>query len=371
MDNAVLIVAASGRALAASARRGGYVPLVVDWFGDSDTLALAAAHARIESGLARGMTADALDDAIARVTARHEPCGFICGTGFEDRPHLLAHLARRWPLLGNDASTVAKMKEPSGFAALCRELGIPHPDTALCPPADPRGWVAKRRGGAGGSHVKVAAGCAPTDNIYYQREFPGTPISVLFLADGRRALVLGLSTQWSAPATHASFRFGGAARPALLDDAVAALLADSVQRIAAATNLKGLNSADFLVSDHEFCLLEINPRPGATIDIFEPPHTSLLALHIEACRGALAPCSLDLAGAAATAIAYGRRDLRVPTLEWPEWTADRPHTGAEIGAGEPLCTVHASGNTYPEVRALVDTRLETILDRTHAECPSA
>jgi len=69
MDNkAVVIIAASGRALATSARRGGYLPLVVDWFGDADTLALVAAHACLENGLARGMTADALDAALSAVT---------------------------------------------------------------------------------------------------------------------------------------------------------------------------------------------------------------------------------------------------------------------------------------------------------------
>ena len=38
MHRTVLIAAISGRALAASARRGGYVPLVADFFGDADTL---------------------------------------------------------------------------------------------------------------------------------------------------------------------------------------------------------------------------------------------------------------------------------------------------------------------------------------------
>ncbi len=36
---AVLIAATSGRALAASARRAGYRPLVADFFGDHDTIA--------------------------------------------------------------------------------------------------------------------------------------------------------------------------------------------------------------------------------------------------------------------------------------------------------------------------------------------
>src|SRR5690349_21196130 len=96
-SDAVVIVAASGRALAASARRGGYAPRVIDYFGDSDTLALAQAHVRLDDGLARGITPHALDRALAKVIGTARPRGVVWGTGFEDRPNLLDHLARRLP----------------------------------------------------------------------------------------------------------------------------------------------------------------------------------------------------------------------------------------------------------------------------------
>ena len=51
--------------------------------------------------------------------------------------------------------------------------------------------------------------------------------------------------------------------------------------------LAGLNSVDFLVADDAVWLLEINPRPGATLDIFEPDGGSLFALHVQACGGVL------------------------------------------------------------------------------------
>src|SRR3954471_623855 len=110
----VVIVAASGRALAASARRAGYLPLIIDWFGDADTLAHAEAHARVE-GLAHGYTRDALDAALAKVIGAREPCGVVYGTGFEDRPQLIAHLAQRLPILGNAAATIAVLKDPQAF----------------------------------------------------------------------------------------------------------------------------------------------------------------------------------------------------------------------------------------------------------------
>ena len=366
MDNkAVVIIAASGRALAASARRGGYLPLVVDWFGDADTLALSAAHAGLAHGLARGMTAGGLDAAMSAVTRGYQPLGVVCGTGFEDRPELLEHLAQHWRIFGCSAETVRRVKDPEAFATLCRDCAVPHPEISLTRPLDTTGWLAKRKGGAGGSHV-VAAAARDAANFYYQRHAPGQSVSALFLANGKRALVLGFSSQWASPAPHQPHRYGGAIRPALLADKTSDLLEDIVQKIARAIPLIGLCSADFLVDGDDFRLLEVNPRPGATLDIFEAPQKSLFALHMAACEGELAAQAPNLAGVNATAIAYGKHDMHVPAFDWPEWSADRPHAGTVVREGEPLCTIRATAGGHAETRALIDQRLEMILARTHA-----
>jgi predicted ATP-grasp superfamily ATP-dependent carboligase len=227
------------------------------------------------------------------------------------------------------------------------------------------GWLAKRKGGAGGSHVIPAAG-RDGANIYYQRVVPGEPISALFLGNGKRARVLGFSSQWASPTPHRPYRYGGAIRPAIVSGNTSELLEDAVYKIADAIPLTGLSSADFLVDGDDFRLLEVNPRPGATLDIFETPQKSLFALHMAACEGELAVQASSLAGVTATAIAYGKHDMRVPAFEWPEWTADRPHAGTVVKEGEPLCTVHAAAANHIEARALIDERLETILALTHA-----
>jgi predicted ATP-grasp superfamily ATP-dependent carboligase len=366
MDSkAVVIVAASGRALAASARRGGYLPLVIDWFGDTDTLALSAAHAGLADGLARGMTAGTLDTAMAAVTKSYQPLGIVCGTGFEDRPELLEHLAHHGRIFGCSADTVRRVKDPAAFAALCLDCAVPHPEISCARPVDATGWLAKRKGGAGGSHV-VAAAARDAANFYYQRQVPGEGVSALFLANGKRALVLGFSSQWVSATPHQPFRYGGAIRPALLPKNISDLLEDVVRKIARAIPLLGLCSADFLVDGDDFRLLEVNPRPGATLDIFEAPQKSLFALHMAACAGELAAQAPSLAGVDATAIAYGKHDMHVPAFDWPEWSADRPRAGTMVRQGEPLCTILAAAAGHAQTRALIEQRLETILARTHA-----
>src|SRR5262245_36529165 len=362
MDRTVLIVAASGRALAASARRGGFTPLVADFFADQDTLALASAHRRLSSGLMAGMQAGEVLSALAALADGVGPVGVVCGTGFEARPGRLAAIAERWPLLGNSAETVARIKDPLILAALCRDRGIPHPDVSLERPAEMGAWLAKRHGGAGGRHVTGDLDRGRGAALYFQRRVAGEPISALVLANGRDARVLGFSRQWSAATLQQPFRYGGAVTPVALAPAIAAALAEAVRRVVAAVPLVGLNSIDFLVDRDGFWLLEVNPRPGATLDIFAPDEGSLFALHVDACRGALPRCAPTLTDACASAIVYAEHDIAfAPSVAWPDWTADRPLVGTAIATGEPLCTVLARADTPDAARQLLARRIDAVL----------
>src|SRR5262245_47661774 len=359
----VLIVAPSGRALATSARRGGFVPLIADFFGDQDTLAQAHAHRRLPSGPSIGMQVDEVVEALEGLSLGREPVGVVCGSGFEDRPSLLAEIARRWRLIGNAADVVARVKDPIMLAELCRDCGIPHPSISLARPADANGWLMKRHGGAGGQHVKTEFGDHSIEKHYVQRRVPGTPVGALILANRLHARVLGFSAQWPSPAADQPFRYGGAVTPAPIARSTADALAQAVQRLIALVPLVGLNSVDFLVDGNEFWLLEINPRPGATLDIFEPEDGSLFARHVDACRGLLEARPAARNGARAGAIVYAEQDIVVPALEWPGWVADRSHAGTFICAGDPLCTVRAAAATADEARRLVARRREAILAR--------
>ncbi|HEX6829921.1 MAG TPA: hypothetical protein VF090_00060, partial [Methyloceanibacter sp.] len=150
----LLIAAVSGRALAASARRAGFVPLVADFFADADTGQIAHSCYKLDD-LKRGFRWEALAPALeALAEAAPLPLlGVVYGSGFEDRPALLAKIADRWPLRGNGPSALTRVKTPEVFFTELARLGIPHPRTVMDPAAAGCGWLAKRQGGAGGSHV--------------------------------------------------------------------------------------------------------------------------------------------------------------------------------------------------------------------------
>jgi uncharacterized protein len=370
---AVLIVAFSGRALAASAHRAGYMPLVADLFADADTAELAMRNIHVEGDLTRGFSAPHMLAALDELAAHGpKPLGVVYGAGFEARLDLLEEIGKRWRILGNAPVTVARLKAPRVFADCCARLGIPHPEITVDPPAEPKGWLRKLCGGAGGSHIVFASheSARPArdcEGFYYQRRVAGQAISASFLATRHQTHIIGFSEQWRAPNARDPFRFGGAVRPAWISSALRAELTEAIARIAAEFDLTGLNSADFIVGDEgEWWLLEINPRPGATLDIFDMGDPPLFALHLEAAFGETIPAVPTLRGAAATQIVYASQAISVPPdLRYPSWTVDRPRPGVGLMVNDPFCTVLAQEENACEAKALCAERgrhWQTILE---------
>lgn len=373
----LLIAAVSGRALARAAANAGYVPLVADFFADTDTQAIAHTCTKLPGAIEQGLHWGSLKAVLASLEkdAPSPVLGVIYGSGFEDRPHLLERIAMRWPLLGNNAETVARIKEPGRFFTTLDALGIPHPATTVHRPQEAAGWVAKRRGGAGGSHVKPVQDRDCTSDLYYQAMIPGPTISALFVANGRDACVLGFSDQWTAPAPGKPWRYGGAVQPSSIPQTVIAAMTKTVATLTRTYGLKGLASADFVVSEAEPYLLEVNPRPGATLDIFWGAEDPLLAMHIAAVLDAELPQKPPLfPDGQASAVLYAPEPLVVPVgMTWPTWAADVPAPRERIDKHRPICTVLARAGSGAQAKKLVEARQVSLLAklRGRAQVPSA
>jgi predicted ATP-grasp superfamily ATP-dependent carboligase len=359
---AIIVVANSARALASCAKRAGFAPLSIDVFGDDDTRGVSLAAIKLEGGLSDGLTSDKVARAVETLITAYDPIGLVYGAGFEHDPETIAAIARMTRIFGNEAEAVGRAKSPLALARLCAAIGISHPPIAFAAPEEPEHWLVKRRGGVGGAHITAAAGASPAPpDCYFQRRVTGRNISALFVANGKKAEIIGLSTQWTAPTPASPFRYGGAAGPIDLGAAQAEEIARSVADIACELRLVGLNSADFLVSDETVWLIEINPRPGATLDVFEPNEGALFAHHVAACEGCLKPVPTGLSLRVAEIVYAPIHMVSRVERNWPDWVVDRPAPGTRIAAGDPLCTVLASGATVNLARTYVGERALRIL----------
>ncbi|WP_063776659.1 ATP-grasp domain-containing protein [Microvirga massiliensis] len=358
----ILLAAQSGRALAAAARRAGLRPLVADLFGDTDTRALAEHYRPLRGQF--GFSIDgtsvlgALEELVA--AAEGEPIGIVLGSGFEAAPDVVETIASRFRLFGAGANTLRILKDPIRFAAILDRIGIQHPAVSLGSVADPDNWLAKRAGASGGTHIGPALSGLPEDGTYYQRRVVGEQRSFAFLADGRCAQVFAVTAQWTSPSVRAPHRFGGGLYPGACPPTVMREAKRGLDAIVAETGLQGLASADCLVDGENWWLLEVNPRPGATLDVLDRRTRPLLLDHIEACLGRLPPIE-SMPRAAATTIVYASRPLPdVPVIDWPDHVFDRPEPGSRIPPDGPVCTVFADGDNAAAALDLLDRRVQDV-----------
>lgn len=360
-----LIAAVTGRALAASASRAGHRVIVLDCFADRDTSAFATECRSVVAAHRLGFDRRALLAAAQAVIVGSRCAGLVYGSGFEGCPGLLSGLTQGLRLYGNAPAVVAAVRDPGGFFGLLDRLGIHHPEVRLAPPADGAGWLVKRAGGAGGAHVRPAGRRAVGADGYYQRLSPGRVLSVLFLANGRRACIIGFNEQWTAGARPTlPFLYGGAISGISLPRAVKLDIRPKLDALVAATGLVGLNGLDFLLQDEQWSVLELNPRPTATMELYDPDYPrGLFDWHLRACNGELPVRAATPRAIRAHAVVYatGNASLSVGST-LPEWCRDVPRPGTSFAAGEPVCTVHAAASDA-ERTSLLLRRRRTQLER--------
>lgn len=352
----VLIAAFSGRRLAQSMRAAGYLPLVLDSYGDEDTRT-AAEHlisdpSIVENGFRAKRTLAALNALKSRTSS--QPIGLVLGAGFERSPKLVARLAQEFRLLGCNAATIAKTKAPSAFFGKLTEQGIPHPKTLLKDDTTMRNpdltWLRKRIGGMGGLHVHPLATDAPIpDGHYAQQHIDGLTISATVLSTGTQQ-AFAFTQQWTAPSPVAPYRFGGVVGNVSPETELETRLIDTMLPLLRDLELIGLVTFDFIITpDAEAFLLEINPRPSASLDVLDDADGSLLASHILATTGR-GPEALQHLQAhwrpETKASAYLYADagpFTIPAIAWPTWVHDRPIQGSTIAHHTPILTVTATG----------------------------
>lgn len=359
----VLIVSASGRALAASAVRAGIPVVVLDLFDDVDTRALAVAS-RCCAGAAGGFSQRLL---LAAARELSPPEGFaaaVVGSGLEARPRTWSALARQAPLLGNSMESIALSKDPVRFFALLDRLGIAHPEVRLDVPEDRRGWLSKRIGGAGGVHVRPAeAPWSQRERRYFQRYVPGEVLSALFLADGRQALRVGLNRlRAEALSPSKPFAYGGAVTLSGIAPSELAQIDRAIAMLTEALGLRGLNGIDFVRSREGVVILELNARPTATMELSDDRVAGgLFRAHLAACAGALPDHLQPPARSHAHAVLWARAPLHIEArTHWPTWVSDIPTPGTSVRARRPVCTVHACADDADAAERLAKNRMEAL-----------
>ncbi len=374
------MAALSARLLAQMGAQSGMKVIALDVFGDSDTRAAASRWMPIGAPQALRIDAQLLLETLAALARGGAVQGWIAGTGFEGRAELLEQGAALLPLLGTSAADVHRLRDPKAFFETLDALDIAHPEVRHAGVAGAPGWLLKDFGASGATHIRRAGMDQPASSQYLQREAPGATMSATFLANGREALLLGCNQQIVRPFDDLPFRFHGVIGPVAVPAAVRTRIARALDALSASFCLRGLGSLDFLLDGDAVNVLEVNPRPPASMALYpRVGDHALFSAHLQACRGgalldtamgedsavgspqvrgteivfAAQPLRLDDAALAALAQKPATHDVprRAATR------ADAPH----FARGEPVCSISASGTDAAGVSRELAQRRNAVL----------
>jgi uncharacterized protein len=357
----ILVVAQSARMLAQLGVSAGYIPLVIDCYGDQDTLAYAEDCQRIAS-MAEADFSPALDYFLGR----YPVTDMVYGSGFERYPDSLRLAGIQMKIMGNQPDVFAGLHDKAAFFSLLSALQIPYPEVSFHPPEDETGWLVKPMVGHGGVGIKRYRKTEDVEQAtYWQKYQAGVPHSVLFLADGKRCVVIGFNRQWTtAVNAENEFCFSGIINSAGLTDGQKQQISNWVSKLVAELSLRGLNSLDFIQASETSYVLEINPRLPASMQLYD---ADLFVWHIKACQGELLDYQPKQVGFTGYQIIYAKQDTQIPHgFAWPEGIADIPFADSIIGAGQPICSIIARGKEPDEVLKQLKLKQELItnhLDR--------
>jgi predicted ATP-grasp superfamily ATP-dependent carboligase len=357
--NTLVVASLSARLMAESARDAGFHVIALDVFGDRDTRRAARAWYAIGPSQALQLDPPRVLDALRAARREHGPVlGWVAGSGFEAWPDLLAQGAAELPLIGTAPSAQQAVRHPATFFASLAALDLPHPATQWQPPGDPASWLHKDSGSSGGWQVRPATArpLRPTPGGYYQRRAPGRPMSALFIANGRDVCVLGHQQQIAGPLRGRPFVWQGVIGPVQPPAPVQASVQLALAALVPRHGLQGLGSLDYLLDGEAHQLLEINPRPPASMALYPGTGaTSPMHAHLQAClQGRLPEAPVRVAERPLRGIrtVYANRpgrldDAALDALQATGWCHDLASGAQAFRVGDPVCTVSAGDATGP------------------------
>ena len=350
----VLIAGVSTRGFAESATRAGYEVTTVDGFGDLDLRARArtVTLARGEGG--RFSIHAAL--AAARAVRRDLTC-YVAS--FENHPEAVEALGGQGAMCGNAPAVLARVRDPAQLARALSARGIATPAVRLTQPAggaggaggaDGRRWLVKPRASGGGAGIVAWRGGRIPTGRYLQERVVGVPGSVVFAADGRSAVPLGVSRGLAGDRAFGAtgFKYCGSIllRP---EEPMFGYARGLAEAVTAEFGLVGVNGIDFVVAHGIPYAVEVNPRYTASMELVERAHgISIFETHVRACAGTLPKVPAPTPGREmetwGKAILYARR--RVIPSDTKSWLADPdvrdvPPADEPIAPGHPICTIFA------------------------------
>jgi predicted ATP-grasp superfamily ATP-dependent carboligase len=383
-----IVVGFNARPIAASAKRAGFTVLAVDYWGDTDlrssaddteTVLKQVPGMRPREEL-RQPASDLLVECANKIASRHqgEVDFVLVGSGLDDRPDLWLELEAIAPILGNPAEILARTRDRLRLYETASRLGIPSPTTSKASSlsetleqASKIGYpvVVKPPVGGGGLGIRFAKSESELrriylvdmkphfgDTVFLQDFIVGDNASASIIGDGKSCVVLTANEQLIG-----SKELGAKAPFVWCGNVVPLDISGNNRKVRAITaaakslgeklKLLGSNGFDFVVRrrDETPIIIECNPRFQGTLECVEmATGISLVEEHVKACRGQLREKFPAPNKYVTKMIPFAKEKCMIGELRNVLGVGDVSPEGVVCEQGDPICTVHRTGETKEE-----------------------
>jgi uncharacterized protein len=330
--------------LVLAAQQAGLKSLVIDLWDDQDTR-----HDAEETQQIPTLAVEHLLPALNYFLSRYPVTCVVYGSGFEQHLDSLRCISDGLTLLGNQPDVFVKLHDKPAFFILLDKLQIPYPEVSFVRPDQNEGWLLKPRQGQGGVGIRrYSSNKTSEPEVYWQKYQQGMSHSALFLADGKHSQIVGFNRQWTTALNGTDeFIFSGIINSTELSLKQKNQISVWLDKLVPELSLKGLNSLDFIQHEQASYVLEINPRPPASMQLYD---ADLLVRHIKACQGELFDYGMLQDGITAYQIVYAQQNTQIPAgFAWPEGVVDIPNTDAIISTGQPICSMIMHGKEPQQI----------------------
>lgn len=346
-DIDLIILGASARAAAGSARRAGYRPACIDLYADRDLRAIAPVRQCPAHQYPQGLI-----EQLDQEEDWPKDIPVVYTGALENHPRLIAQIESRRPLWGCSAATLRAVRHPRALASLPTIAGI-----KICPAyfnADDRDeahelYLVKPKRSAGGCGVRFWSIDDPVDDDHYlQPWIAGVPVAAAYSVRDGLCLYLGATRQivgdpeLGAPL----FCYAGSVGPMTLTPSQQRSLVELGRSVAARFNLRGVYGIDLILDPQgQLWPIEVNPRYPASVEILEA--VGGFCAFAPPCHGGNGPGERNRRKKVrAKGILYATRRACVPYLyRWftTRQVADVPGVNRWFDPGECICTLFSEG----------------------------
>lgn len=386
----LIILGFSARAAAECAVQAAYQPIVVDYCGDRDLLALDCEYRSMASP-------DSLDWLLSQPT--NTP--ILMTGGMEHQVEILGKLSRPRDQSRQSIEPISTMRDIKNWQHWAEDSGLVWPTSVSFQDRKPltgrpqSEWLIKSSKSVGGQGVRDWPGeCEASfqehqaePGLYYlQQKLEGPGIGVTFLSSEYGTVPLGVAenafqdSQGFLP----KYMYKGSIGPFALPESHLSKLISFGQRVGEQSKIMGLWQADFILNQGCLALLEINPRWSASMELLDVAFEErLVGWHCDCIeKNFKADAWRELTSRSERRILetplrvfgkwiqYASRDLVVSQAESLQWwearwacgqrratcgthfVADIPEAGTQVARGQPIRTIMIAGQSKEEVIAI-------------------